>query len=180
MTEEKTIKNTEQKQEQKLKGIIRILGADIKGHRSIEQALWAVKGVSQALSHAVIRILDIPAHKKAGSLTKEEIEKIEDVIKNPKKYNIPSFMFNRRKDYETGEDVHVTSTDYDIAIKNDLKNLVETRSYRGLRHSWGLPVRGQRTKAGYTRPPRRIKRRGNVVGVSKKKQAPATAGESKK
>jgi len=41
--------------------------------------------------------------KIAGKLTPEEVTKLEDVIRNPAKYNCPSWMMNRRKDYETAK-----------------------------------------------------------------------------
>ena len=51
----------------------------------------------------------------------------------------------------------------------DLKLLRGVSIYKGLRHSWGLPVRGQRIKSGYTHAPGRKKRRGGPVAKGKKK-----------
>ena len=45
-------------------------------------------------------------NQRIGYLSDEEIERLEEAIKNPAKYNIPSWIVNRRNDYETGEDKH--------------------------------------------------------------------------
>ena len=56
-------------------------------------------------------------------ITDEEIEKLNDVIYNPAKYEIPSWIMNRRKDYETGKDMHLVGTDLTIMTENDIKRL---------------------------------------------------------
>jgi small subunit ribosomal protein S13 len=48
-----------------------------------------------------------------------------------------------------------------MALREDLNRLRKTRSYRGIRHELGLPVRGQRTKSSF--------RTGRTIGVSRKK-----------
>ncbi|MDD5650977.1 MAG: 30S ribosomal protein S13, partial [Candidatus Nanoarchaeia archaeon] len=72
---------------------------------------------------------------------------------------------NRRKDPETGEDQHVISTDLKMKKDFDIKMMRKMKSYKGMRHSFGLPVRGQRTRAHF--------RHGKSLGVAKKKVAPA-------
>ncbi len=49
----------------------------------------------------------------------------------------------------------------DAKLRDDLERLKKIRNHRGLRHYWGLRVRGQHTKT--------TGRRGKTVGVSKKK-----------
>lgn len=56
---------------------------------------------------------------------------------------------NRRKDVESGEEKHLTGTDLDLRKDFDIKKLKKIKSYRGLRHTAGLPTRGQRTKAHF-------------------------------
>jgi len=72
-------------------------------------------------------------------------------------------MLNRRKDYETGEDKHLLSSDLAFTKDNDIKMLKKIKSYKGMRHAFGLPVRGQRTRSNFRR------NKGKVTGVQKKK-----------
>jgi small subunit ribosomal protein S13 len=50
-----------------------------------------------------------------------------------------------------------------FAKENDVKMMKKIKSYRGLRHQWSLPVRGQRTKSNF----RRNKGKGSL-GVKRK------------
>ena len=143
-----------------LRQIVRIIDADILGNKNIYAALRQVTGVSFSFSNAVCHIMNFDKNKKVGSLSDEEIKKIEDIIKNPLKYKIPNFVLNRRKDYDTGEDKHLVSSDLKLITGFDVKRLKKVRSYRGIRHAMGLPMRGQRTKGHF--------RRGKTVGVRKK------------
>jgi small subunit ribosomal protein S13 len=70
-------------------------------------------------------------------------------------------MLNRQKDLVSGEDIHVISNDLIDILRLDVEREKKTRSYRGIRHYLGLPVRGQRTKTSG--------RGGATIGVSKKK-----------
>jgi hypothetical protein len=51
----------------------------------------------------------------------QQIEKLEDIAKNPMKHGIPGWMLNRRKDYRTGEDRHIVSSDLAYLVKLDTK-----------------------------------------------------------
>ena len=91
------------------------------------------------------------------------VSKINDVIKNPAKYNFPEWLLNRRKDYDDGTDKHIVVGDLKFTHSNDLKRLQRIKSYRGLRLAWGLTVRGQRTKSNFRR------NKGKGLGVKRKK-----------
>ncbi len=145
------------------KHIIRIANVDLTGDKPIKISLKKIKGVGFNLASAVCNITGIDKNKKTGTLTDEEIKKLTDVLTNPKDKGIPSWMFNRKKDYETGEDKHLLIGDLDYALDNTIKRLRKIKSYVGVRHSRRLPVRGQRTKANFR------KSKGKVVGVAKKK-----------
>ena len=155
-----------------LKQIVRIINADIPGTKSVRQAIMMIPGVGSTYSAAVCNVLDLDFNRKTGSLADDEIKKIEDVIKNPKKYGIPSFIYNRQKDIETGEDKHIITSELKLTHEFDIKRLKRIKSYRGIRHSLGLPVRGQKTRSHF--------RKGKSVGVSKKKVAQAARKEGKK
>jgi len=95
-----------------------------------------------------------------GFLSNAEVEKIEDIITNPTSYGIPVWLLNRRKDLETGKDIHNLSTDLIVQTKTDIDEMKKMRSWKGFRHSYGLKVRGQRTKT--------TGRKGKAIGVKKK------------
>jgi len=112
-------------------------------------------------ANAVCQVLKLDKNRKAGEFSEEEINKIEDCLGNPAKYNIPVWMFNRRKELETGQDKHIVSIDLDLKKEFDIRRLKKIRSYKGWRHARGLPVRGQRTRASF--------RKGVALGVKRKK-----------
>ena len=97
---------------------------------------------------------------RVGFLPESDVEKIEDVIKDPSKFNIPNWLFNRRKDAETGKDMHLMSAELVLRTKTDIDQAKEMRSWRGYRHAYSLKVRGQRTKT--------TGRAGKALGVKKK------------
>lgn len=146
----------EQKYEER---IIRVLSKDIEGRMKIYPGLTKIKGVSWGLSNAVCKALNIDKNRKMGSLTNEEIKRISEFIKNPK---IPEYIFNRRKDFKTGENKQLVSSDLELETEFDIKRLKKIKSYRGYRHMVGLPLRGQRTRGHF----RKNKRKG--AGIKKK------------
>lgn len=150
------MKNDEEKYQEKL---VRILSKDIEGGINVYVGLTKIKGISWSLANAICKSLNISKDKKVGSLTKEEIEKINGFMKKPK---IPAYLLNRRADLETGENKHLTGSDLELQKDFDIGRLKKIRSYRGYRHVSGLPVRGQRTKSHF----RKNKKKG--VGIKKK------------
>ena len=141
--------------------IIRILQTDIPGNKRILTGLTYIKGVSWAISNALCKILKLDEKKKISELTEKEIAIITEFLKNPK---LPKFLLNRRSDFETGEDAHLIGTDLDMKKEFDIRRLKKIRSYRGLRHAFGHPTRGQRTRSHF-----RSKGKKKTVGVSTKK-----------
>jgi len=144
------------------KKIIRIAKEDLDGDLPIERALWKIKGIGKNFAHAIRVALGYDSKKKLGELSEEEIKKLEDCIYNPRKYNIPSWLYNNRRDLETGEDMHLVSSELALKIKTRIDFLKKIRCYRGVRHWLNLPVRGQRTRAHF--------RKGATVGVQRKKR----------
>lgn len=138
--------------------IIRIMQTDIAGNKQIYVGLTKIKGVSWSFSNALCGKLKIDKKRIISSLSPEEIKKIEEFIKQPK---LPAFLLNRRKDLDTGNDLHLLTSDLELRKDFDVKRLKKIRSYRGLRHALGQPSRGQRTKAHF-------RERGKAMGVVKK------------
>ena len=157
---------------EEIKGIIRIAGTDIKGEKQLFQSLLKIKGVGGVLANVICKIHNLDRNKKIGTLKPEEIKKIEDTIKNPAKFGIPYWMLNRRRDLETGEDRHLIGADLTFMEQQDIKRMINIKSYKGVRHMYGLPVRGQRTRSSF--------RKGRSVGVVRKKMMPAKKKESGK
>lgn len=148
-----------------IRGIIRIAGADIKGENQLFTSLQRIKGVGGTLASAVCKIHNLDRNRKVGTLTDLEIKKIEDTLKNPTKFGISPWITNRRKDPETGQDRHLVGPDLTFTRQQDIKKMIKIKSYKGVRHMFGLPVRGQRTRSSF--------RKGRTVGVVRKKAQPA-------
>jgi small subunit ribosomal protein S13 len=140
--------------------IIRFAGADIKGTQPVTYALTSVKGIGIKVANAIIEKSGIDPETRMGFISNADVEKIEDIITNPAAYGIPAWLLNRRKDLETGKDIHVLGTDLIVQTKNDIEEMKKIKSWKGFRHSYGLKVRGQRTKT--------TGRKGKAIGVKKK------------
>ncbi|MCC7553448.1 MAG: 30S ribosomal protein S13 [Methanobacteriaceae archaeon] len=145
--------------EDDFKHLVRISRKDVDGKKTIEHALTDIKGVGLSLSRSMTLILGLNSNDKIGYIEDEKISDIEKIIENPKDFGIPEWMLNRRNDYETGETSHLIESDLDMRLRDDLNRMRKTRSYKGRRHEFGLPVRGQRTKSTF--------RKGSSVGVSR-------------
>ncbi len=159
MVEQKTQENKDD-----FKHFVRVANTDLEGTKAIERALTKIKGVSFQFANAICSTLKINPNQKTGYLDDGSVKKIQELLKDPLKFNIPSWLFNRRKDYETGKDIHLLTSDIDFTKDNDLKRMKKIKCYRGIRHIRGLPVRGQRTKSNF----RKNKGKGSL-GVKKKK-----------
>lgn len=145
------------------KHLVRIAQVDLPGEKSIKIALRKIKGVGFNLAVAVCNVANIDSGKRVGDLTEEQINKLNEIITRPEEKGMPAWILNRRKDYETGEDRHLLLGTLDFVKDNTIKRLRKIKCYRGVRHSQGLPVRGQRTKSNFR------KHKGKVVGVARRK-----------
>ena len=94
-------------------------------------------------------------------LSEKDIKRIEEALNNPAVFGVPKWMFNRRKDLKTGEDLHLLGSDLSMTQRDDIEIMKDTKSWKGYRHSRGLKVRGQRTKT--------TSRKGRSVGVSRRR-----------
>ncbi|MBO3770099.1 MAG: 30S ribosomal protein S13 [Thermoproteota archaeon] len=134
--------------------IVRIAGTDCDGKRKVLDGLSMIKGVGWSFARALCIALNIPMDTRLGYLTEEEVAKIEAALNNPKSLNIPVWMFNRRKDLVTGEDKHLITSELELTQKMDIERMIKMKCWKGVRHSLGLKVRGQKTRTtGRTGPP---------------------------
>jgi small subunit ribosomal protein S13 len=141
--------------------LVRILGKDIRGNMELRPGLTNIQGISWSFANAICAVLKLDYRKKIQNLEKKELDTLEAFVKNPK---VPGFLKNRQKDFEDGEDKHIVGADLKIRKEFDIKRLRKIRSYKGGRHAFNLPVRGQRTKANF----RKNRKKSGVTGVKKK------------
>ncbi|KJP90156.1 hypothetical protein AK88_00004 [Plasmodium fragile] len=143
--------------------ILRILNTNVDGKEKVTIALTAIKGIGKRMATVICKQANVDSTKRAGELTTEEINNIVHIMNAPSQFKIPDWFLNRRKDLKEGKNLHVIANQLDSYLREDLERMKKIRLHRGLRHHWGLRVRGQHTKT--------TGRRGRTVGVSKKKGA---------
>ncbi len=125
----------------------RILGVDIPREKRVEIALTYVFGVGLYTSQKVLKDAQISPDKRAKDLTEKEVSMITTLLQKSVK----------------------TEGDLRRDIAQNIKRLMDIRSYRGNRHSRGLPVRGQRT---HTNSRTRKGKRKTIGGLNKKPPSP--------
>jgi small subunit ribosomal protein S13 len=139
--------------------IVRIANTDIDGEKTVLHGLTSIKGIGRHMSMLIINSIDIDKDMKMGKIKEKHIEMINDAIEKIQD-QAPRWMLNHRKDYETGEDLHLIGSQIDLQLRDEINIMKKIRSYKGIRHERGLPARGQRTRSN--------NRRGLSLGVSRK------------
>lgn len=102
----------------------RILGVDIPKEKRIEASIQYIYGVGPIVALKILKEANIDINRRAKELTDEEVARLTTIIQN--NYTVEGDL--RRE------------------VNENIKRLIETQAYRGLRHRKGLPARGQRTK----------------------------------
>ena len=143
------------------KYIVRLANTDIDGHYQIVKGLSQIKGVGWRMAGVIARTIDIPKERRIGDLEDEDIEKIAEAIDSVLDV-APTWMFNRQKDYDIGEDTHLIGSELEMTFKEDIDRMKRIRCYRGIRHERGKKVRGQRTRSNG--------RTGATLGVSRRRK----------
>ena len=125
----------------------RIFGVDIPREKRTVIALGYLYGVGRKNAVDILKAADVDPNKRAKDLTEKEISTITAVIQKTCK----------------------VEGDLRREVQQNIKRLMDIRSYRGSRHLKGLPVRGQRshTNARTRKGPRKT-----MSGLSKKPPAP--------
>lgn len=120
----------------------RIAGVDLPREKRVEIGLTYVYGIGRPTSLKILEETGIDANKRVRDLTDEEVNSLRKAI-----------------------DEYTVEGDLRREISLNIKRLRDIRSYRGIRHQKGLPVRGQKTKtnARTRKGPKR------TVGRKKKK-----------
>ncbi len=139
--------------------LVRVKGKDLDGRKKAVAALADLKGVGYNFAQAVVSGVGIDPKMRFGQLTESQIREIERVLSDASALNVPQWAFNRKRDPESGETKQLIGSDLDLAAKDDVDRERNIQSWRGVRHSLGLKVRGQRTRT--------TGRKGRTVGVRK-------------
>jgi small subunit ribosomal protein S13 len=127
----------------------RIAGVDIPRNKQIWVSLQYIYGIGPTLSRKILDGVGIEATTQADKLTEDEVNRLRETI---------------------GHD-YLVEGDLRKEVNFNVKRLIEIGSYRGLRHRYGLPSRGQRTRtnARARRGTRKtVAGRGKRRGVAKK------------
>ena len=127
----------------------RIAGIDIPRNKQIRVSLQYIHGIGPNLSQKILAQTDINPDAKADSLTEEEVNRLRELIDH--EYRVEGEL---RKE-----------------VNLNIRRLIDISSYRGMRHRYSLPVRGQRTRtnARAQRGPRKtVAGRGQRRGATKK------------
>lgn len=101
----------------------RIAGVDVPRNKRIVIALTYIYGIGKTTSVKVLAEAGIDENIRVKDLTEDELTKIREVIKEVK-----------------------VEGDLRKEVRLNIKRLMDIKSYRGLRHRMGLPVRGQKSK----------------------------------
>merc|ERR1712205_248768 len=133
-------------QSQNFQHILRMGNTNVDGRQKVMYALTAIKGIGRRFSNIICKKCDIDLNKRAGELTTDEINKIVAVISNPLQFKIPSWMLNRQRDVKDGKTSQKYANFLDQSLREDMERMKRCRLHRGLRHYWGIRVRGQHTK----------------------------------
>jgi small subunit ribosomal protein S13 len=121
----------------------RLLGVDIPGNKKLEYSLQYIYGIGPAIAKEIVSQTGIDPNIRARDLNDQQLTELSKIMQD-------------------GE--YVLEGDLRREISMNLKRLKAIRSYRGMRHSRGLPVRGQRTSTNA----RTRKGPKKTVGVTRK------------
>src|SRR3989338_8375608 len=103
----------------------RILGINLKDDKRLDYSLTLLYGVGRSNVKQILASVNIKGEKKIKELSEDDLRKISSFIEK-----------NVKVEGNLKEE-----------IGGNIKRLREIGSFRGMRHSRGLPARGQRTKS---------------------------------
>lgn len=150
--------------------LVRIKGKDLEGKKKLIPALSDLRGVGDNFAQSIVSSLGLDPKVRLGTLSESQLRDLEKALLDGSALKVPQWAYNRRKDPETGETVQLVGSDLELANKNDIEREKSVQSWKGVRHSLGLKVRGQRTRT--------TGRHGRTVGVRKSALQAAAAAKS--
>lgn len=102
----------------------RIAGVDLPREKRVDIGLTYVFGIGRATAAQIVKKAGVNGATRVKELSEDEIVKLREIIERD----------------------HKVEGDLRKEVSMNIKRLVDTGTYRGLRHRKSLPVRGQRTK----------------------------------
>jgi small subunit ribosomal protein S13 len=102
----------------------RIAGVDLPREKRVDVGLTYIYGIGRATAAQIVKKAGVNPTHRVKDLSEDEIVKLREIIE---------------RDYKVEGDLRKE-------VSMSIKRLVDTGTYRGLRHRKGLPVRGQRTR----------------------------------
>lgn len=127
----------------------RLSGIDIPNEKRIDVALTYIYGIGDKVAKDILKQAKIEPHIRTKNLTGEELKSIQTILET-----VP------------------TEGELRKMVRDNIETLKRIQAYRGVRHSMGLPVRGQRTK---TNARTRKGKRKTIGAVSKEAATPTPA-----
>lgn len=105
--------------------MVRIAGVDLPNEKRVDIGLTYLYGVGRSNVVGILKTASIDGHRRIKELTDEEVSKLAKLI----------------------EKEHMVEGELRRFTSDNIKRLKEINVYRGIRHTRGLPVRGQRTRS---------------------------------
>ncbi|TKS58370.1 MAG: 30S ribosomal protein S13 [Nitrospira sp.] len=102
----------------------RIAGVDLPRNKRADIGLTYIYGIGRAAALQILKGAGVDGAVRVKDLSEDKIVKLREIIE---------------RDYRVEGDLRKE-------VSLNIKRLIDTGTYRGLRHRKGLPVRGQRTK----------------------------------
>ena len=102
----------------------RIAGVDLPREKRADIGLTYIYGIGRAAALKIIKEAGVDGSVRIKDLSEDKIVKLREII----------------------DRVYRVEGDLRKEVSLNIKRLIDTGTYRGLRHRKGLPVRGQRTK----------------------------------
>lgn len=126
----------------------RIAGVDLPREKRVDVGLTYIFGIGRASALQILKKSGVSGATRVKDLSEEEIVKLREVIERD----------------------HQVEGDLRKEVSMGIKRLVDTGTYRGLRHRKSLPVRGQRTRTNART------RKGKRAAIGKARKPVTTAG----
>ncbi len=123
---------------------VRIAGVNIPNDKRIEIALTYIYGIGTTRANKILATASVDKNIRVKDLKEDDVNRLREIV----------------------EKQFIVEGDLRREVQSNIKRLKEISCHRGIRHSKGLPVRGQRTKTN-SRTVRGNKRVTAVSGKSK-------------
>jgi small subunit ribosomal protein S13 len=129
--------------------MLRLVGIDLPENKRIEIALRYIYGIGPKIATEILNSAKVDINTRAKDLTAQEVARIQKLLEGFK-----------------------VEGDLRKEIRENIQRLKRVGSYRGSRHTAGLPLRGQRTRTNA----RTLRGKRKTIGAMKKEDAAKVVG----